>query len=123
MREIKTHRTGNPLNEALRLECDDESGKYHVSVKAHGQWGPKLKLEFQSKDFSEDTGGPSGISDELLLAMVLDRLVSTSQYHNPVDREMDREVCLAHDKIREALYWLSQCKHGQVQIIKKEEGK
>ena len=114
MREIKTHRTGNLLNEALRLECDDESGKYHVLVKAHGEWGPKLKLEFQSKDFSEDAGGPSGLSDEVLLAMVLDRLEHA--------KDKNRQTSLAITKLEETLFWLSR-RPGQVQIIKKEEGK
>ena len=114
MREIKAHRTGSPLNESLRLECDEESGKYHVLVKAHGQWGPKLKLEFQSKDFSEDTGGPAGISDEVLLAMVLDRLEQA--------KDKNWQTSLAITKLEELMFWLSR-RPGQVQIIKKEEGK
>ncbi len=98
MREIKIHRTGGKLNENLRLEADGD--KYTVMVKAHGSWGPKFKLEFQTKEFSDETGGPDGLSDEVLLAILIDRVISRKNT-KPAD-----EIVIV--KLEEALFWLSK---------------
>ena len=96
MREIKAHRTGGPLNEALRVEADGD--KYHVSAKAHGQWQKKWTLEFQGDRIcTDETGGPAGLSEELLLALVLDRLTQD-----------DADTGMARVKLREALFWLGR---------------
>ena len=97
MREIKTHRIGGKLNENLRLEADGD--KYTVMVKAHGSWGPKFKLEFQAKEFSDETGGPDGLSEEVLLAILIDRL------ENKIDKT--RADLLMLERLWEAMFWSS----------------
>ena len=109
MHEITLHRTGGPLNEAFKIERDRD--KYDISVKAHGQWGRKFRIEFQGdRAFAEDTGGPAGLSEEVLLAVLVDYLGSSNRYHG-VDREMERGANNAYDKLRETLFWLSTCEN------------
>lgn len=109
MREIKTHRTGGVLNEALRIEVDGD--KYDVLVKAHGQWGKKFRIEFQGdREYAEDRGGPDGLSEEVLLAILLDHLGATDRYHD-ANKELNHGAGIAHDRLQEALLWLSTCKN------------
>ena len=100
MREIKTHRTGGLLNEAIKIETDDEY-KYTVMVKAHGSWQQKFKLEFQDDRLhSEETGGPDGLSDEVLLAILIDR------FEQRFTKNLVHGEVLARERLKEALFWL-----------------
>ena len=100
MVEIKTHRVGDKLNEEIKLERDPDTGHYHVQVRGHGVWGNKLKVELQSGDFG--VPGPAGVSEEALLAVVLDRL----QRRLVVQSSL--ECGLAAAKVRETLFWLGE---------------
>lgn len=99
MNEIKTHRVGDKLNEEIKLERDPDTGHYHVQVRAHGAWGNKLKIALQSGDFG--VAGPNGVSEEVLLAVVLDRL-----QRRMVQNSL--ECGLAVTKVRETLFWLGE---------------
>lgn len=98
MREITTHRDGTPLNDLLRVEAHEGNEKYTVFVKSHGEWQPKLKIEFQIVEPVE--AGPAGISEEALLAVLLDRLQQRP--------EQSRGKSLAITKLEEGSFWLGK---------------
>jgi hypothetical protein len=83
-REINTHKV-NGANEAISIEAMDERGagnanhKYRLQVRSHGPErkpdGPlhsELLIQFQNGPINE--GGPNGVTNEALLAVVVDRL-------------------------------------------------
>lgn len=99
MRKLDTHRCLLPLepdgtqkgigfNELVMIEAVDEvpedeaNAKYAFAVKAHGVWSSAGRVEFQRGPLREKPLGqkewrdvpPKGISNEALLAVVLDRL-------------------------------------------------
>lgn len=98
MREITTHRDGAHLNDLLRVEAHEGNEKYTVFVKSHGEWQPKLKIEFQVTEPAE--GGPVGVSEEVLLAVLLDRLQQRP--------EQSRGKSLAITKLEECSFWLGK---------------
>lgn len=88
MRELQEHKI-DPFNtEHVFVKAEDDGlpagqapCKYHVFLKGHGQDGNKLPtIKFQDGPLKvENPWGttlhpPNGLSDELLLAIVLDRL-------------------------------------------------
>lgn len=103
MREIKTHRLGDKLNEVIRLEYDEDSCRYTIAVKSHNTWGDKHKIEFQIGDFTEK--GPAGVSEEVLLAIVLDRI----QHRVPSSGSMMQEAWI---RLRESMFWLNEARKG-----------
>lgn len=72
MREIKDHQT-NGTNERIQILALDEpgSGGAHHVYEIHGA-GATVRLEFQHGPLGET--GPNGITQEALLAVVIDRL-------------------------------------------------
>ena len=105
MRELTSHKV-NGLNEALRIEVLDEPGQgnachqYHVTPVSGNAKG--VLIEFQNGPLQE-TGHPNGLSGEVLLAIVEDRLIGfqSGQY-------ACRENAVALTKIQEAMMWLQK---------------
>jgi hypothetical protein len=108
MREITSHKlTG--LNEALRIEANDElgpGGAHHcygiVSTEPrHSDQPPAVMCPIRFQEGPIGTHGVNGISNEALLAVVIDRLecFQRGQYSC-------RENALALTKLQEAMHWL-----------------
>lgn len=85
-REITTHRV-NGTNEAISIQVLDDPGaggashKYRLQVRSNGPDGKpdgplhsELHISFQNGPWKE--GGPNGVTQEALLAVVEDRLAS-----------------------------------------------
>lgn len=100
MREIYDHRT-NPANEGIVIAAVDEpgaGGANHVyEVSCPNSFG--MTLSFQNGPIVEN--GVNGITQEALLAVVIDRLRSFQ--NGPFSC---RENSLALTKCEEALNWL-----------------
>jgi len=80
MREITSHKA-NGLNEALRIEVLDEPGsgnachKYHITDQSvGGDSGGAVHCHVQFQDGPIKEADINGISNEALLAIVVDRL-------------------------------------------------
>ena len=109
-RVISSHRVGE-LNKELMVLADDEPG--HRS-KAHHQYrvmgyrnlGVFAHISFQNGTLAE-YGGINGITNEALLAIVIDRLRCFQSGEFAC-----RANAIALTKIEEALMWL----HSQVEI-------
>ena len=103
MRELTSHKI-NGLNEALRVKVTDEPGqgnachKYHVVPMTGNAKG--LLIEFQN-GLLQETVYPNGLSNEVLLAIVEDRLLGFQSGDFAC-----RENALALTKLQEALMWL-----------------
>lgn len=100
MREITDHKlTG--LNEALTIKALDEPG----AGGAHHEYGIEVRdtggmvFRFQNGPIQE--AGVNGISNEALIAIVIDRLRSFQA--GPYGC---RENALALTKLQEAMFWL-----------------
>ncbi|SFF76972.1 hypothetical protein [Methylobacterium sp. yr596] len=113
MREITTHRV-NPANDRLVIEVLDEPGSgganhlYEVSgfdyatnasAGPHHVEGSALVVLFQNGPIAE--AGVNGVTQEVLLAIVIDRLRSFQRGPYAC-----RENALALTKIEEAQHWL-----------------
>jgi hypothetical protein len=118
MRELTDHRV-NPANDKLRITVTDEPGAgganhlYMIEgfdtttnpscpfVKRHGQPAKHSTILFQNGPIAES--GVNGITQEVLLAIVADRLRSfqAGQYACP-------ENATALTKIEEAQMWLQK---------------
>ena len=108
MREITSHKV-NGLNEVLRIEVLDEPGAgnaCHVygiaSDEPRNAANPPavmLPIRFQNGPIAEN--GVNGVSQEALLAIVVDRLecFQKGQY-------ACRENAIALTKLQEAMHWL-----------------
>lgn len=108
MREITSHKV-NGLNEALRIEVLDEPGAgganhvYGITSdeprNANTPQAVTLPIRFQNGPIAE--AGVNGISQEALLAIVVDRLecFQKGQYSC-------RENAIALTKLQEAMHWL-----------------
>lgn len=106
MRNIKDHII-NPANDMLSITVLDEPGQgganhlYEVTGYT-GQGGRQSTLvEFQNGPINEV--GVNGLTQEVLLAIVADRLRSFQS--GPFTC---RENSLALDRVEEALHWLQQ---------------
>jgi hypothetical protein len=108
MREITSHKV-NGLNECLRIDVNDEpgcGGACHnygiVSTEQRAADNPPAvmcPIRFQEGPITE--AGVNGISNESLLAIVIDRLegFQSGEFRN-------RENAIALTKIQEAVHWL-----------------
>jgi hypothetical protein len=101
MREITTHRV-NTLNECISVQADDDGCNYRIS----GVQGPldhhpipTIGLRFQNGPVMEV--GANGITNECLLAIIIDRLESFQR-----GKFSCRENALALTKLEEAAHWL-----------------
>lgn len=104
MRTVDYHKI-NPTNDTLDIDVFDEPGAgganhvYHVAQKNTAP--AMLKVSFQNGPIGEV--GVNGVTQEVLLAIVIDRLRSFQS--GPFSC---RENALALTKCEEALHWLQQ---------------
>ena len=102
MRVIKDHET-NTLNEALRIDADERDIKNGNASHFYSISNPDGKamalIQFQKGPLAEH--GLNGISNEALLAVVIDRLRGFQD-----GQWRCRENAIALTKIEEALHWL-----------------
>ena len=106
MRTIDTHKI-NPTNDVLDIVVADEPGHggashvYKVERSNTAGMDPLLLVNFQNGPIAEH--GINGVTQEILLAIVIDRLRSfqSGQFSS-------RENALALTKCEEALHWLQQ---------------
>lgn len=107
MRTIETHKV-NSCNEVINIEVLDEPGsggachKYRIS----GVKGPEDNHPIKTTDIEFQNGpiqevGTNGITQEVLLAIVIDRLQCFQK--GPYSC---RENAIALTKIEEAVHWL-----------------
>lgn len=101
MKIIHDHET-NPINASIRIEADEpdaENGNasHHYSLTYPGSIGQEVR--FQHGPIAEV--GHNGVTNEALLALVIDRLrgFQSSKYSC-------RENAIALTKLEEALHWL-----------------
>lgn len=118
MRELTSHKVGG-LNEALKIQVLDEPGsgnanhRYHVTTVESAP-PPETDVEkcmsmaraihdihFQNGPIAE--AGVNGISNEVLLAIVEDRLLGFQS-----GQFACRENAIALTKIQEAMMWLQK---------------
>jgi hypothetical protein len=103
MREVTSHKV-NGLNDGLRVVTEDEIGdggahhKYGVHWNNHGYEGSN-GIKFQKGPIAEN--GFNGVSNESLIAIVLDRLECFQ-----AGGYACRENALAITKLQEAMHWL-----------------
>jgi hypothetical protein len=106
-REITTHKV-NGLNEAIRIAVVDEPGaggaNHHYAIELTTVTNDKPMRERQSLKFQNGPiaeAGVNGISQEALLAIVIDRLQG---FQNGPYKT--RENAIALTKLEEAMHWL-----------------
>jgi hypothetical protein len=102
MREITTHHT-NDANRQIYVEADDRnpdngnaSHEYSIGV---GSKGTDVMLYFQNGPIGEV--GVNGLTNEVLLAIVIDRLEGFQS-----SKWSCRENAIALTKLQEAAHWL-----------------
>ncbi|MDE4621722.1 hypothetical protein [Sinorhizobium meliloti] len=103
MRTINDHKV-NPANDRIEIRVVDQPGagganhEYDVVID-NGTTGQIARISFQNGPIAE--AGVNGLTQEVLLAIVADRLRSfqAGQY-------ACRENALALTKIEEAMHWL-----------------
>jgi hypothetical protein len=106
MRTVEYHKI-NPANDLLDIVVADEpghGGASHVYRIDHAQTAnvpPMMTVNFQNGPIGEH--GVNGVTQEILLAIVIDRLRSFQA--GPFS---SRENALALTKCEEALHWLQQ---------------
>jgi hypothetical protein len=104
MRKVTEHKV-NPANDVLDISVVDEpgpGGANHAYVVSDSQNRfPPLTLGFQNGPIGSDGTGVNGITQEVLLSIVADRLRSFQQGEYAC-----RENALALTKVEEALHWL-----------------
>lgn len=106
MRTVDYHKI-NPANDTLDIIVKDAPGHggashvYHVERANTAGLPPMLAIEFQNGPIGEY--GVNGVTQEILLAVVIDRLRSFQS--GPFS---SRENALALTKCEEALQWLQQ---------------
>lgn len=102
MREIRDH-VANPVNDKIKISVMDEPGSgganHHYVVDVDGSDLVGLDIYFQQGGIAEN--GVNGVTQEVLLAVVIDRLRSFQAGPFP-----SRENALALTKCQEALMWL-----------------
>lgn len=101
-REIKDH-VVNPVNDSISIRVLDEPGSGGANHLYAIDWGndDATLIKFQNGGIAEV--GVNGLTQEVLLAIVIDRLRSFQAGPFP-----SRENALALTKAEEALLWLKQ---------------
>lgn len=105
MRLIHTHQ-GSDANNDIDLAATDEPGpgnanhKYHIEYETDGGAAHSQVLSFQKGAIKE--AGKNGITDEVLLAIVLDRLRGFQ-----AGEFSCRENALAITNIEQGLHWMN----------------
>lgn len=105
MRTITSHKV-NPCNDCINIEVTDEPGSgganhdYVISVLGSPEGRSATLLRFQNGPINEV--GVNGITQEVLLAIVRDRLQCFQKGEYAC-----RENALALTKIEEAIHWLN----------------
>ena len=111
MREITTHKV-NGLNEALEVLAVDEAGSggasHHYLIAIRDQVPHRAEFFFQDGPIGEV--GVNGLSNESLLAVVIDRLQGFQK--GPF---ACRENALALTKLEESMHWLHSRTRERVQ--------
>lgn len=112
MRKIDEHKI-NPLNDTIEINAIDEPGAGGANHKYHINWMPIdngidptlgsncLGISFQNGPINEN--GVNGITQEVLLVVVIDRLRSFQK--GPFSCKANA-CALTH--VEEALHWLQQ---------------
>lgn len=106
MRTVEYHKI-NPLNDTLNIRVMDAAGHggashvYRVDRESDNTGEQMAEIRFQNGPIAEH--GVNGITQEILLAIVIDRLRSFQA--GPFS---SRENALALTKCEEALHWLQQ---------------
>lgn len=106
MRTVEYHKI-TPLNDTLDIVVTDQPGSgganhaYRIEHTATAGVPPMLVVNFQNGPIAEV--GVNGVTQEILLAIVIDRLRSFQS--GPFS---SRENALALTKCEEALHWLQQ---------------
>jgi len=106
MRTVEYHKI-NPVNDTLDIVVKDEPGHgganhvYAIEHTATAGLPPMCVVSFQNGPIGEV--GVNGVTQEILLAIVIDRLRSFQA--GPFS---SRENALALTKCEEALHWLQQ---------------
>lgn len=104
MRELVSHKV-NGLNDVLSVKVLDEPGhggachSYHIAPTAGNAAG--VRIDFQNGPLAETGNVPNGISQEVLLAIVEDRLLGFQ-----AGPYACRDNAVALTKIQEAMMWL-----------------
>jgi len=104
MREINDHKV-NPANDTLRVTVLDEPGQgnaCHEYEISHSNM-PPTRINFQNGPISADGNGVNGLTHEVLLAIVADRLRGFQS--GPYSCKANA-CALTH--IEEAQHWLQQ---------------
>jgi hypothetical protein len=106
MRKLDEHKV-NPGNDTLLVEVLDEPGQggacHLYSVTTPPPVGEQTIIKFQNGPISEDGNGVNGLTHEVLLAIVADRLRSFQK--GPYSCKANA-CALTH--IEEAQHWLQQ---------------
>jgi hypothetical protein len=103
IRELTSHKS-NELNEVLRVTAVDDLGpgnashRYRIEPTVGNALG--LLIEFQNGPLKE-TVYPNGVTNEALLAVVIDRLQGFQSGPYAC-----RENAIALTKLQEAMHWL-----------------
>ena len=106
MRAIEYHKI-NPMNDTLDIIVTDDPGHgganhdYEVRHSCTAGVPPMLSIKFQNGPIAEH--GVNGVTQEILLAVVIDRLRSFQS-----GAFSSRENAIALTKCEEALHWLQQ---------------
>jgi hypothetical protein len=105
MRELTEHKV-NPANDQLQVMVVDEpghGGACHKYAIAHPSFESSVLIEFQNGPISADGNGVNGLTHEVLLSIVADRLRGFQS--GPYACKANA-CALTH--IEEALHWLQQ---------------
>lgn len=106
MRQLDDHKV-NPANDTLLVEVMDEPGAggahHHYRVTTTPPVGTQTDIHFQNGPISVDGNGVNGLTHEVLLAIVADRLRSFQK--GPYSCKANA-CALTH--IEEAQHWLQQ---------------
>ena len=110
MRFIHTHQSGisvvNQHNEVRSMDDPSEGNACHTyTVNVHGV--ERARIEFQKGPMIEK--GTNGVTDEALLAIVIDRLRGFNGGLNQC-----RQNAIAITKLEEALHWLFDRTHDRM---------
>lgn len=98
---------GNPLNEAIEIRVMDSPGaggaNHFYSLRVHYSEDAAFDYSIRFQKGGIQEAGVNGVSNEALLAVVIDRLRSFQAGPFP-----SRENALALTKLQEAMMWLHQ---------------